>query len=594
MKSVLVIGEDTRSFLTVIRSLGKKGYKVDVVCFDRQSAALASKYINKTFFYNYQAFDNKQWLDAVTSIAKENNYSLIIPCDERSIFPLAENQDKFPKQTQLAIPNQSVIEHLFDKYTTKKLAAKLNVPHARGEMMSLKGLSFDSLKEMFGDKFVIKPTLSFEASQLSKRQKVEIIVSKKQYIEWSKHANFDQNYLVESYFEGKGEGVSVLAKNGKVLAYFAHTRVNEPLSGGGSSYRKSIKVKPDMADACRKICEETNYTGVGMFEFKYNLQTREWILVEVNARFWGSVPLAVYAGVDFPSLLADTLLNIDANTEVISDRHYKVGVHARSLTNDIFDIKKEFEIFSSVGRKKDGGYQSIKRLARFPLGLVGIEKIDSLEFNDYRPFTKEVSNFYQSVLESKVTKLISLADRSFSHRALVQRQKLKQLYVLICRNIISPNVKFVCYGNIMRSPFAAKYLEALCSEVDFNWNIDSYGFHQNEHRKSPQECIDVSQTLGIDLENHRSKWLKQSDILPTDIIFIFDELNEDKITRYYDAPNVFNLTDFIPVGMGNYNQIDDPYGHGQQGVEQCYQLIAEAIKNIFEYMRMQTGTKNVQ
>ena len=46
-KTALIFGEDTRSFLTVIRSLYKAGMEVDVVCFSNTSVALQSKYINK-------------------------------------------------------------------------------------------------------------------------------------------------------------------------------------------------------------------------------------------------------------------------------------------------------------------------------------------------------------------------------------------------------------------------------------------------------------------------------------------------------------------------------------------------------------------
>ena len=41
------------------------------------------------------------------------------------------------------------------------------------------------------------------------------------------------------------------------------------------------------------------YTGVAMFEFKRN-DSGGWILLEVNARPWGSMPLPLSLGVDFP------------------------------------------------------------------------------------------------------------------------------------------------------------------------------------------------------------------------------------------------------------------------------------------------------
>ena len=42
------------------------------------------------------------------------------------------------------------------------------------------------------------------------------------------------------------------------------------------------------------------YTGVAMVEFKVNAKTGEFVLIEINGRFWGSLPLAVAAGANFP------------------------------------------------------------------------------------------------------------------------------------------------------------------------------------------------------------------------------------------------------------------------------------------------------
>ena len=157
---VLVLGEDTRSFLSVIRSLGQSGYTVDVICYDQLSPSLKSKYIRCAYNFNYQAYTNEQWLEQLIELAQKECYQAIVPCDERAIFPLYENQQRFPDDTVLAIPNDEVITHLFDKYTTKALANREGVRHAAGRLMSLQDIKYKELLTEFGGQFVIKPTLS--------------------------------------------------------------------------------------------------------------------------------------------------------------------------------------------------------------------------------------------------------------------------------------------------------------------------------------------------------------------------------------------------------------------------------------------------
>ena len=110
---VLVLGEDTRSFLSVIRSLGQSGYTVDVICYDRLSPSLKSKYIRCAYNFNYQAYTSEQWLEQLIKLAQEEHYQAIVPCDERAIFPLYENNTSFfliisPIKKPLTLPRFSL------------------------------------------------------------------------------------------------------------------------------------------------------------------------------------------------------------------------------------------------------------------------------------------------------------------------------------------------------------------------------------------------------------------------------------------------------------------------------------------------------
>jgi hypothetical protein len=53
--------------------------------------------------------------------------------------------------------------------------------------------------------------------------------------------------------------------------------------------------------------------------------------MEINGRFWGSLPLAIAAGVDFPGMLANLMLD----RPIDPPREYKVGVRCRHLKGDL-------------------------------------------------------------------------------------------------------------------------------------------------------------------------------------------------------------------------------------------------------------------
>src|SRR5690606_38589075 len=97
--------------------------------------------------------------------------------------------------------------------------------------------------------------------------------------------------LVQENFTGSGVGVELLAYQGEVLVAFQHVRVHEPLEGGGSSYRRSAALHPQLLAASKALMKALDYTGVAMVEFKFNFNTGDWVFIEINGRFWGSLPL---------------------------------------------------------------------------------------------------------------------------------------------------------------------------------------------------------------------------------------------------------------------------------------------------------------
>ncbi len=68
-----------------------------------------------------------------------------------------------------------------------------------------------------------------------------------------------------------------------------------------------------------------------MVEYKVDSETGAAHLMEVNGRFWGSLQLAIDAGVDFPVLLVRAALGEDV--EPVSD--YQVGIRSRWLWGDV-------------------------------------------------------------------------------------------------------------------------------------------------------------------------------------------------------------------------------------------------------------------
>jgi len=127
-------------------------------------------------------------------------------------------------------------------------------------------------------------------------------------------------------------GVFLLLWNGELRAAFSHRRIREkPPSGGVSVYRESIPLDPELLARSRALLERFEWDGVAMIEYKLDERTGTPYLMEINGRFWGSLQLAVDAGVDFPALLAGVALGGDPAPVTA----YRTGVRSRWWWGDV-------------------------------------------------------------------------------------------------------------------------------------------------------------------------------------------------------------------------------------------------------------------
>lgn len=374
---VLILGDDMRIFLAVVRAFGRSGKIVHAAPFDPRSPALKSKFISAVHIFPNPALDLAGWKAAVLNLVRSFSFDLIVPCTDPSIIAFDSNREAFSDQN-IAIPSADAMAELFDKEETHRACERLGIPVSPAARLRPTDTAA-SLLDQFGLPMVIKPRRTFWAGQPEAWGKVEIVESKAQLTSVLGRLTHHSRNLVEAYFDGVGIGVSVLSNEGSILQAFQHRRLREG-NGGCSSYRISEPVDPELRQACEKICKDTNHTGVCMFEFRYNLGSGKWVLLETNARFWGSMALPLSLGVDFPNLLYDLLVHHVAGSE----KPYAASVRSRNFMLDGNNILKRLRQLGPSGLA--GWMTEVGDFALQPIRwLTGRERSDSFVRDDLLP-----------------------------------------------------------------------------------------------------------------------------------------------------------------------------------------------------------------
>jgi len=565
---VLVLGEDTRSFLTTIRSLGRQGIEVEVVPSNFAAPALRSRYIRGVHRLPAYAGDGAEWIAAARRLIAERRFQVVMPCDDRSILPFHAHRAQFADLTILAIPDPRAIDVLFDKEKTKALAAEVGVNLARTE--ALEGADPAGVLARLGSPVVVKPKNSYRIEHLHRRAAVRMADTADALAGTLAEMGATDCYA-EEFFQGTGVGVSVLAHRGTILAAFQHHRVHEPSRGAGaSSYRVSAPLSPELEQACARMLGALEYTGVAMFEFRRNFTTGAWILLEVNARPWGSMPLPVSLGVDFPYRWYRLLVDGDAS------KHpgYQAGIHGRNL---ILDIQFAVGAIAEARGVRARLAVAADWLRSFRHLLAGRERNDTITPDDRAPGLTELRQFTFDLL-ARIGRRLPLA---LPVERLVARRKLRAALRAAARRSGPPVLVFVCYGNICRSPFAERLLDKKLRRRRGVVTVGSAGTYAVGGRRSPDTGIGVAQRFAIELESHRSQYLTDDMARAADAILVFDQSNVETVhARFPELDRRVIRVGLLAEDRGIPGQIADPYGGDERTYQHNYRQIERAVDGL--------------
>ncbi|HLD46164.1 MAG TPA: ATP-grasp domain-containing protein, partial [bacterium] len=110
--------------------------------------------------------------------------------------------------------------------------------------------------------------------------------------------------MLQEYIKGYGCGFFALYDHGKCCVTFQHRRIREMPPSGGRSVAAETGFNPLVAEYGKQILDALQWHGLAMVEFKVDESGRPF-LMEINAKLWGSIELAISAGVNFPQMMVD-------------------------------------------------------------------------------------------------------------------------------------------------------------------------------------------------------------------------------------------------------------------------------------------------
>jgi predicted ATP-grasp superfamily ATP-dependent carboligase len=111
-------------------------------------------------------------------------------------------------------------------------------------------------------------------------------------------------YLFQEIVEGPSViGFGFVSDRGKVLASCLHHEILSYPPSGGSAVAVEPFVSPRVEELASRIIADFQYSGWGLVEFKPCRLRRDFVLMELNAKFWASIEFTFRTCPDFARLL---------------------------------------------------------------------------------------------------------------------------------------------------------------------------------------------------------------------------------------------------------------------------------------------------
>ena len=303
---VLVTDAPANASLAVVRSLGRRGVPVGVCTFDGEfNLAAYSRWTTESLTLPSPTRDAEGFIGALTRVLETGKYPIVFPTTERTIQLIAAARESLPSWVRIPMPGPDALATVLDKQRTAELAERVGVPIPK-TWCPADGEAAADLASSLPYPIIVKPrqTNFLSKGHLVKADYAVVDRASRLVPAWRALDAAMPRPVIQALVRGRGAGMNTLWQDGKPVVWFCHRRLREiDLRGGRSTAAVSSSCNPRLQASAHRMLDALGWHGVAMVEFKWDEASDAYWLLEINGRFWGSLPLALVCGVDFPYYL---------------------------------------------------------------------------------------------------------------------------------------------------------------------------------------------------------------------------------------------------------------------------------------------------
>ena len=323
MKYVLLTDAQQRKTLAVARSLGSRGIKVITAEETRFTPASFSKYCSKHLVSPNPQKEPELYYEWLQDTLTKYPCELLIPMDDATMQIATEHREALEGYCAVALPPDESYKIAADKGLAIRAANEAGLTCPETLMPDNLG-ELSEMAKMITYPAVIKPRKS------SGSRGIRVVRNQESLLDTYLYVHREYPYpLIQEYVD-TGNRYDVCLFYDKIhqpKAGFVQKEIRHfPLEMGPSTVQESVYY-PELLEMSLLLMKKLKWCGVVELEFMLDKTNQKINFMEINPRFWGSLQMAIYAGVDFPWLT----YKLFTNASVEEAWSYKTGLKCRWL-----------------------------------------------------------------------------------------------------------------------------------------------------------------------------------------------------------------------------------------------------------------------
>jgi len=297
MKNVIIIGGHVQA-LGIARILGKLDFNITILDSTIFNLARHSK-----FCENFIKYKKDHLLKKLVEIGKIKEYqnSIVFPTNDLHVGVLSNNKELLSKYFTIAADDWSSVEKSYNKRLTYQIASDLNIPIAKTWAPN----SLSELKQLRIEyPVIIKPAVMHSFYSKLKK-KVFVCKNETELI-----TNYNlalsvipaEEVIVQAIINGGSEHLYsacfLYDKNKEIQSFVGRRARQHPPDFGNATTFAQIVDNDELLNLSRKLLKAIQYTGLCEVEYKFDEETNEYKLLEINPRTWKWHSIAARANIN--------------------------------------------------------------------------------------------------------------------------------------------------------------------------------------------------------------------------------------------------------------------------------------------------------